>query len=110
MNGNTRELLKRVLDFIQIHRDLEEFTYTRARPPPIHPPSQICGPSYNLDHVFHGDLGLTLEQREEQGKTEKTHGLEAHLSEGAGEMYLYDLGGDRSDRSHRPVRPVPSQK
>ena len=23
MNGNTRELLKRVLDFIQIHRDLQ---------------------------------------------------------------------------------------
>ena len=25
-----------------------------------------------------------------------TRGLEAHLSKGAGEMYLYDLGGDRS--------------
>ena len=27
-----------------------------------------------------------------------TRGLEAHLSKGAGEMYLYDLGSDRSDR------------
>ena len=72
MNGNTRELLKRVLDFNQIHRDLQRNSpIQRARPPPIHPPSQICGPSYNLDHVFHGDLSLTLEQREEQGKTEK---------------------------------------
>ena len=25
--------------------------------------------------------------------------MEAHLSKGAGEMYLYNLGGDRSDRS-----------
>jgi len=36
-----------------------------------------------------------------------TRDLEGHLSKGAGEKYLYDLGGDRSDRSHRLVRLVP---
>ena len=69
MNEYTKELLNGDLDFIQIHRNLQRNSpIQRARPPPIHPPSQICGPSYNLDHLYHGDLGLTLEQREEQGE------------------------------------------
>jgi len=65
MNENTRDLLKKDSRF---HSNsswfIEDFNYTRARPPLIHLPSQICGPSYNLDHFHHGDLSLTLEQRE----------------------------------------------